>query len=74
MTKLRSSGTLVHTRWTTLQELQELHCTSDQEATSPICRLRFPRPGDIMAFPCPLPDLAFEVIILSLLQTLFLMS
>jgi hypothetical protein len=62
MTKLRSSGTLVHTRWTSL--LQDLHHrTSNQEATSPIRRHRFPRPGDITAFPCPLLDLlAFEAI------------
>jgi hypothetical protein len=56
MTKLRSSGTLVHTRWTTV--LQDLHHrTSDQEA---ICRPHFPRPGNITASPCPLPDLAFK--------------
>jgi hypothetical protein len=61
MTKLRSSIMLVHIRWTPL--LQELHHrTSDQEATQPLCRPRSPRPGDITALRCPLPDLAFEAI------------
>jgi hypothetical protein len=56
-----SSGTLVHTRWTSL--VRDLHHrTSDQEATKPICRHHFPRPGDITASPCPLSDLAFEAI------------
>src|SRR6266852_6349583 len=55
MTKPRSRGTLAYTRWTALLQLWDLHRrTLDQEP-------RFPRPGIIMASPCPLPDLALEL-------------